>query len=337
MLRTADRVPVIPQVTYATASWYGMSISEGLYNAEKMAEALITGYRKLDYDGIYVGWESSFNLMAEAMGCHLIKKGDNLPSVEKPIISEPKDLERVKVADPNRDGRLPMHLKALEIVRRRVGSEVPILRYVPGPFTLTCLLRGLRETMMDLLRRPDLTHSILEYSTESSLRFALEALKHGSDIIVVADPMASPDIVSPETFSCTVKPYITRILESVAKSGGIPSLHICGDTTKILEHMVETKAKILELDYPVNLRYAKSKVGKQVCLEGNIDPVNILLKGSPRQVINKCKECIQDAGTDSGFILSTGCEAPPNTPIENIRAMVHAARKYGVYRRESRI
>ena len=69
-------------------------------NVKKMAEALITGYRKLDYDGIYVGWESSFNLMAEAMGCRLIKKGDNLPSVEKPIISEPKDLERVKVADP---------------------------------------------------------------------------------------------------------------------------------------------------------------------------------------------------------------------------------------------
>lgn len=330
-LKEPDYVPVVPMITYTTAQLTGIQFSEALYSAEKMAKALIAGYKSAGYDGVYVGWESSFNLVAEAMGCKLQIQPNSVAFVKDRVIKEPSDLDKIEVANPERDGRLPIHLKATELVREKIGRGVPIFKYVPGPLTLASVLRGQDQLLMELVRNPDFVYDILKPATESSKRYGAATVEHGADIAVVADPIASSSVISPKMFDQFAFSPIKDVLESISDRGGIPSLHICGNTIPILERMVDTGAHIIELDYQVDLTFAKDMVGERVCIQGNIDPVGILLNGKPRDVERKARECIEKAAKGGGFILSSGCEVPINAPFENVKAMVSAAKKYGQY------
>lgn len=330
-LREPDYVPVVPQITYTTARITGIRFQEAMYSAERMAEALIAGYKTIGYDGIYVGWESSFNLVAEAMGCKLRIPPDGIPTVVERAVNDPSNIDKIKVVDPERDGRLPIHLKAIELVRREVGRDTPIFRYVPGPFTLAGMLRDQGKFLIDLIRNPDFIRDILKPSTESSKRFGVAVVEHGADVVVVADPLASTSVISPKMFDQFAFLHIKEVLRAVSEAGGIPSLHICGKTSPILKRMVDTGARVVELDYEVDLEYAKGEIGKSVCIEGNVNPNRVLLTGKPEDVEMKAKECITKASQGGGFILSSGCEVPLDAPLENIKAMVLAAKKYGRY------
>jgi uroporphyrinogen decarboxylase len=324
-----DCVPVVPQITYTTSRLIGITFREAMYSPEKMAEALLAGYKAFGYDGIYVGWESSFDLVAEAMGCTLWVPEDGIPTVTERVLNDPNDLGKVRVADPERDGRIPLHLRAVELVRKEAGGDVPIFRYVPGPFTLAGLLRGQQKFFLDLMRNPGLARDILNPATESSRRFAVAAVKHGANIVVVADPLASTSVISPKMFDQFAFSCTKEVVTAIAEAGGVPSLHICGFTTPIFKRMVATGTRIIELDYPVDLGSAKKEIGGNVCIEGNVNPSQTLLGGGPEDVEKEARECIAKAGGGGGFILSSGCEVPLDAPLENVRAMVGAARKYG--------
>ncbi|MDH5712923.1 MAG: uroporphyrinogen decarboxylase family protein, partial [Candidatus Bathyarchaeota archaeon] len=251
-LKEPDYVPVVPMITYATAQLTGIQFSEALYSAEKMAKALIAGYKSAGYDGIYVGWESSFNLMAEAMGCKLQIQPNSVAFVRDQMIKEPSDLDKIEVPDPERDGRLPIHLKAIELVKEKIGTDTPIFKYVPGPLTLASVLRSPDQLLMELVRNPDFVYDILKSASESSKLYGAAAVEHGADIAVVADPIASSSVISPKMFDQFAFSPIKNVSKSISDAGGIPSLHICGNTIPILERMVDTGARIIELDYKVD-------------------------------------------------------------------------------------
>ena len=328
-LSEADRVPVVPQVTYATAKVAKISFTDGARDAGKMADALLKGWRKLRYDGIYVGWEPSFNLVAEAMGCTLTSPERGTPSVSKPIIENTEDLRRITVPDPNRDGRLPLHLNAIRLVRSMAGRDVPLFSYIPGPLTLAGLLRGTKKLLVELVTKKGSIHDILELTTAASIEFGLAKLDAGIDVAVVADPTSSSSMVSPKIFDEFSLPHIEQITSKI-KRRGIPSLHICGRTAPILEGMARTGAKILELDSQVDLAQAKRTVGSSVCLQGNVDTGKLLM-GEPQTILEESHRCIESCARGGGFILSSGCEVPIDTPQENISAMVEAAERFGSY------
>jgi uroporphyrinogen decarboxylase len=327
----SDRVPVMPQITYACGKIVRLKFSEALTNPEKMAKALIAGYREIGYDGIYAGWESSFNLMAEAMGCRMRIPEDGVPSIEDNIVKQASDVDKVKIPDPTRDGRLPIHLKATRIIREAINKSAPIFSYVPGPLTLSGILRKTDALMMDLIKNAKLVHDLNRLSLEASKAYSLAKIDSGADIIVAGDPTSSTTVISPKMFEQFALPYLKELFNCVSKGGAVPSLHICGQTTPILEKMVETGAKILELDYEVGLREAKSRVGSRVCIQGNVNPTGALLRGTAADVLSESKKCISDAAAGGGYILSTGCEVPYEAKIANVKALVKAAKDFGRY------
>jgi len=330
-LEEPDKVPVAPQITYTTARLLGIKFSEAVRNAKTLAKALIAGYTAFGYDSAYVGWEASFNIIAEAMGCKLKEYDDSLPSVSEPLIKDESDLGRVKVPNPQTDGRLPIHLDALKTVTERVGGEAAIFSYTPGPLTLAGILRGTEKLLMELLTNKKFVHEIVKVAAPACVEFALAKLDAGAEIIVVGDPTSSSSVISPKMFEEFSYPYLRAVLSSIRKQGGTPSLHICGNTVPILRRMSETGAEILELDSVVDLAAAKRMIGNTICLQGNIDPARTLMMGAPEDVITEARKCIEAAGEGGGFILSSGCEIPLDAPHENVKSMVEAVRRYGGY------
>jgi uroporphyrinogen decarboxylase len=324
-----DRIPCIPQITYTTAQLTSVGLVEALHSPEKTAKALIAGQRELGYDAIYVGWESSFNLLAEAMGCTMRFPEDSVPQVAEHVIKSPSDLDQVAIPDPYTSGRLPLHMKLLELVKNKVGDQIPLFAYTPGPFTLAGQLCGINDLMMATIRDSQFVRDLIEITTQASIAYALANIRAGVQVIVTADPTASGSLISPKTFETFAAPHLATITKAVQKAGAFASLHICGNTTSILDLMAATGVSVLELDHMVNMMEAKKRVGEQVILMGNLNPTELLLTGTPKDVEKVSRTCIETIGSDGRYILSSGCEIPPLAPLENIRAMVTAAEKYG--------
>ena len=326
-----DRIPVIPQITYTTAQLTGVGLVEALHSPEKTSEALLAGQRELGYDAIYVGWESSFNLLAEAMGCTMRFPEDSVPQVVDHVIKTPNDVEALEIPDPMKAGRLPLHMEMLKRIKSEVKGKVPLFAYTPGPFTLAGQLFGINKLMAATIQDPQLVRALVDKTTITSTLYARANVREGVDVVVTADPTASGSLISPKTFETFVAPHLKHIIMAVSKVGAIPSLHICGKTTPLLKLMANTGARALELDHLVDLQEAKTQVGDRVLIMGNLDPTNLLLNGTPAQVEQAARILIETVGSDGRYILSSGCEIPPNAPLENIQAMVTAAEKYGKF------
>jgi uroporphyrinogen decarboxylase len=324
-----DRVPVIPQVTYTTAQITGVGLVEALYSPEKTAEALLAGQAEIGYDAIYVGWESSFNLLAEAMGCTMRFPEDSVPQVAEHVVKTPADVDKLEIPNPYDSGRLPLHMDLVRRIKEAVKDEIPLFAYTPGPFTLAGQLTGINSLMMATLRDSRFVKNIIDVASEASIEYALANIKAGIDVVVTADPTASGSLISPKTFETFAAPAQRAVINAVKHAGAIPSLHICGKTTPMLELMAETGTKIVELDHLTKLEEAKQRIGHQTILMGNLDPTKLLLTGTPKEIEAMAEICIRSAGRDGRFILSSGCEIPPLAPLENIRAMVTAVEKYG--------
>ena len=171
----------------------------------------------------------------------------------------------------------------------------------------------------------------MDLSTEALIRFAQACLDAGANLVQAGDSLASLDMISPATYRGWAWPYERRFFEALnplaERAGAATVLHICGNMTAVLDLMADTGAHILELDHKVSLRTAKERVGSRVCLMGNLDPVEVLWRGTPETVERAAREAIAEAGGQGGFILGSGCEVPVAAPQENLKAMIRTVRE----------
>jgi uroporphyrinogen decarboxylase len=172
---------------------------------------------------------------------------------------------------------------------------------------------------------------LLELTAEALIAFATACLEAGAHIIQAGDSLASLDMISPATYRKWAWPAERRFFEAInplaQRRGAATLLHICGNMTPVLESMAETGAHILELDHKVSLKAAAERVGSRVCLMGNLDPVELLWRGTPAAVVEAAQQAIADAGHHGGFILGSGCEVPMDAPPDNVKAMIETAHR----------
>jgi MtaA/CmuA family methyltransferase len=205
-------------------------------------------------------------------------------------------------------------LEALRLFKERLGGTVPIMGWVEGALAEAADLRGVSNLMTDVYDRPEWVLDLLERCTEVAIAFAKAQIEAGADIIGLGDAIASQ--VSPRMYQKYALPYEKRIFEAVHEMGGIARLHICGDTTKLLPHMAQSGADIIDLDWMVSLPAAVETLQIPIC--GNFDPVSVMLQGTPDQVRAAVRLCAEQAG--ARYFSGAGCEIPDGTPHENLLA-----------------
>jgi uroporphyrinogen decarboxylase len=326
--REIDRIPCSPMYGEHACRLIGVTVSEYSHSAELLAKAQIAAFRAYRPDSI--GFGPGLFGIAEAMGTKLAFPEDGMPYVEEPVLQDWSGLDRLTPSDPYRDGRVPLYLRALESVREQIGNEVPLGSSVGGPFTAAANLRGTVNFLKDLHRRPELVHRLLQLVTESALRY-IDAVCDLGLKPSISEPTASGTVIGAAQFREFAKPYLKMYADRIIeRCGSGPMLHICGDTSRIWGDMVETGATTLSLDNVVDLAEAKSAVGDRACLTGNVHPVMTMMRGTRDQVLAEARECIRKAyDNPRGYILSSGCALPLDTPPENVIALMDAARIYG--------
>jgi MtaA/CmuA family methyltransferase len=257
---------------------------------------------------------------ASDFGLEVEFPADGLPVNRKPLIVEPDDIQRLVPPDPSTGPRMSDRLAAIRLFRERLGGEVPIMGWVEGALAEAADLRSVYLTMTDLVKRPAWLEELLEICVNVEIAFARFQVQAGADIIGLGDAVASQ--ISPAMYRRFALPYEQRIFAAVHELGALARLHICGDTTHILPDMVASGADILDLDWMVDLKSAAGRFGDQVALCGNVDPVAVMLQGTPEKVYSATIACAQVGGPL--WLSAAGCEVPDGTPHANFHAQARA-------------
>lgn len=329
-----DRVPVIPQSFMYAVETAGHKIGKVNKSGKLMAESHLISHEKFEYDGIIIDFDDAS--LAEACGARVIFRDDEPAVVDEsePLLKDLRDVENLKLPDPYKDGRLPEWLEATRILSDKVGQEVFIMgRADQGPFSLACLLRGTEQFMMDLLmEEKEVIDKVIDYCRQACVVFAKAQKDEGAHSTSIGDSIAGPNLISPDMYrNYALEPE--RMLTAEIRDYGIPfSIHICGDTSEIISDMASTGADILEVDWKVDMQRAREIIPDSTVIMGNIDPSDPLVLGTPIQVEEAVKSVLS-LTRGKGLFLSSGCAMGRNTPEENMRAMISAAKKYGTRER----
>ncbi len=329
-----DRVPVTFMSTTLPAKLIGATIPETARDAEKIARGCLRLLEKYDIDAAFVGLE--LHLIEEAYGCK-IRWYDNAvdsPFCEKGCIRGHEGYETLEVLDPRRDGRMPVYIDAIKKVSEKLKGRMPIVTGIMHPLGTLLDMRGREEGLMDILLHPDEMHKGLEIVSNTLAEFLRECIRAGADSIVFA-PGGYGGVLSPRQAIEFGIRYDAMVLKEIRKAGARITAHFCGSKPYIdlclREYPAVDVLSWWDRGSNLSLSEAKRKYGKEIVLSAGIDQTKTLIFGTPEDVENEAKDAIEKAGEGGGFILSPGCEVAPQTPHENILAMIKAARKYGVY------
>ncbi|MBS3788389.1 MAG: uroporphyrinogen decarboxylase family protein [Candidatus Bipolaricaulota bacterium] len=313
------RVPVIPFVMQYAAKIAGIAYRDYCKNPESMAESQLRCLEEFDYDAVNVS--SDAHRLAEALGGELFFPEDGVPVVKDPPIKSAEDLKGLSVPDPTKAERCRQRIRAIELLNEQ-RPEVTVIGWVEGALSDASSIFGPTNAMKALYRDKTLLKQLFRFSAEFDRKFARAQVEAGADIIGAGDSLASQ--ISTENFELSVE-YTKEIFRSL----DVPTLyHVCGDTTHQLEVLRESQVDIVDLDREVDLAQAREVLGPDMVIRGNVDPV-LFVQGEPTRIEELSTTCIRDAGEEYPFILSAGCEIPPDSRRENLEAMVRTAKSQG--------
>ena len=325
-----DRIPCSPFLGEACAPLFGRTIREHNYSTDAIIDVAVGSFEKFRPDSIGIG--PGLQGIPEAMGSEFKFPENGTPYFSKPIIEDYSDIGKLSPIDPYKDGRISYFLEALKVTNERIGHEVFVGSSMGGPFTTASFLRGTENFLKDINRNPEMVHKLLELSTQSVINY-IDAICDLGLSPGIADPIASSTMISTKTFREFAKPYLKKCMDRIIERRGSGStLHICGRTKKIWADMVDIGIANLSLDNIEDIGELKEQYGDKICLIGNVDPVDIIMRGSIEEIYNAGKECIRKAyDSPKGFILSSGCDIPVGTHPDKIIALMDTARIYGRY------
>lgn len=317
---SVDRPPVIcPGGMMSAATTSLLNEAGGRWHTDPavMAGLALDVHFKTGFENL--GIPFCMTVEAEALGSRVDLGG---PGVE-PLVAEystlddPEGFLNRPLPDPEVDGRMPVVLKSIGLLKGK-GLPVPVIGNITGPFsTLTSVFDPL-DVFRLMRKNPGLVNLLLDRVTEFLLYFADCQLRRGADVMAIADPTATGEIIGRKNFAAFLTPRIRRMVDCLKKGGTPVILHICGDASGLVDELAETGASALSFDSAVDLVKMKEKYPDLVFM-GNIS-THLLHQAWPDRVSSAVRRLL-DGKID---VIAPACGVSLQTPLENLRAMTVA-------------
>lgn len=287
----ADRVPV--------GFWYHFR-DLGYPSAESLAEMEIAFFKKYDVDFLKVMHDLNLD-MPEKMG----------------IIETPDDWKKLRPLNP-REGNFAEQLKALKIMRRELGGNVPIIDTIFNPFASASKLCG-KKLVEHLRANPEAVLQGLRAITISLADYAAAWIEDGGDGIYYAIDGAQYTTMTEDEYREFFLPLDKIVLNRAMETGVLNVIHIHGEnimfelTQNLPNHVLVWSNKLTKPSL------GEGRVIHQGCIAGGINEMTIANK-TPDEVMTEARQAITEAGA-AGFILTPGCAVPTDIPEENLFAL----------------
>jgi uroporphyrinogen decarboxylase len=298
-------------------------------------KAQVEIYTKFPDMQFFPGFRASYGstVEASAMGCEIIYPPGSTPQAKPAIQELPRDLDKIRVGNPETDGRMPEALELYHELAEKLsvhGFEITS-GFLHGPMDVAAEVRGMTDLLLDFYRTPEAVHKLIDAATETCIAWAKAQFGASGGTmlhILVSDDVSSQ--IGRDHWQTFVEPYMKRLFESMPEgvAGGI---HNCTRSQQVLDLYPGVGATLLQFGPDVDPAFAKEKVGDRMCLLGNLASTGVLKEGSPEEVKDVCRQVLEKAAPGGGFILGSAGSIARYTPVENLEAMVRACEEYGSY------
>jgi uroporphyrinogen-III decarboxylase len=281
-------------------------------------------------DAVWIpGFWVEYGMAAEpsAFGARFAFHADRPPSVE-PVVTDPIYWAEVEPADPQEAGFMPLVLRMYEHIEKQLQAEGLGIRMVAarGPMVTAGWLMGISDLMMGLVTHPSQISRFLDTLTTTIIHWLhaqLERLHEPEGILLLDDVVG---MISLQHYQEFVAPHLKRIFDEF--EGLIRIYHNDTKCPHLYAALAEANFDVFNFTHQVDIAQAKAEMGHRVALMGNVPPLEIAVRESPEVVSQWARACLEKAGPGGGMILSVGGGVSPDTPPQNLDAMLKVARTW---------
>ncbi len=258
-------------------------------------------------------------IFQDAIGLKMKKPERDFPSTIENRIKTIEDIEKIKEIDVRKDGLFPVYLESIKKIKKNIDK--PHMVAIVGPTTLSGELAGIEYMLKASIKDKKFFKAIIDFTTKIIKEFCIAAIENGADVVQISEPVMS--IIRPSIYRENVFEKLKEIIYEI-NTRAVSSLHVCGDTRKYMDMMIESGAEILSLDQIMDMEWVINYVPKDIFVAGNLDPVEVMENGSYASVYSETKCLLKKMKGHENYMMSFGCDCPLNTPIDNMLAVIDA-------------
>ncbi len=295
-----------------------VSFLELCNNPELAVQVSLQPYERFNTDAVIVF--SDILLPAQKMGLEL-EFGDEGPRFNNHVNSE-EDIRKLQIPLANEE-TYPT-LTAINLLKKEVGSKVPIIGFSGAPWTLFCYMTegggssNFYKAKTFLHTNPQASHQLLSKITNTLFLYLTMQVNAGAHVLQIFDTWAG--ILSLEDYKTFALPYLKHLLSDLSPVK-VPIILYTNNSHHLLPKISMLKVAALSLDWRCDLQQVRDNFGTSIGLQGNLDPAILLTDQAT--VREKTKNMIQSVKNwQSGYICNLGHGVLPSTPVENVHAMV---------------
>ena len=312
----------IPILSFPGCQLIGRTVEELVKSGELQAECMKAIADRFDTGAAFSLMDLSVE--AEAFGSKIHYSVDDIPTVLEALIHDEDEAQELKVPQvgAGRTGECVAGMKkAAELITDR-----PVFAGIIGPYSLAGRLLDMTEIMILCYEDPELVETVLEKATQFLIEYAKAFKEAGANGIAMAEPAAG--ILSPGLMEEFSNPYVKRIRDAVEDENFIVLYHNCGNIEFLMNQIQDLDAVCYSFGNAADMKTVMEKFQGDELVLGNIDPAGILRNATPEVVKEETKKLLEQCSEYKNFVLSSGCDIPPMTPLENMQAFFDAAAEY---------
>ena len=312
LMRQAGRYMAEYRAIRSTVSFLELCKSPDL-----AAEVTVTAAEVLGVDAAILF--ADILLILEPMGFDLeFAKGEG-PVIHNPV-RETRDVDRVRpLQDPS---PLNFVFEAVHLVRAALKPAIPLIGFAGAPFTLACYAiegggsRHYETAKGFMYRDPGAWNALMTIFANSTALYLNAQIRAGVQAVQIFDSWVGS--LGPEDYRRFVQPHMARLF--AALDPAVPAIHFGTDTGSLLELQRDAGGSVIGLDWRVDLARSWQRLGSQVSVQGNLDPV-VLFADLP-EIERQTRRILEQAGGRPGHIFNLGHGILPQTPVDHVRALV---------------
>ncbi len=284
------------------------------------AEVTVDAAHRLGVDAAIIF--SDILMLVEPLGFELSYGKDQGPRIANPFRSA-QDVSRLSPV--NSLESMSFVMDAIRLTRKRLNPGIPLIGFAGAPFTMASYIiegggsKNFIHTKQLMYNDPAAWNALLERITTATISYVNAQAAAGAQAVQIFDSWVGA--LSPEDFRTFVLPHTKRLIGGI--TDGVPSIYFGTQTNGILPMLRELGASVIGVDWRIDLDEAWKTLGS-VGIQGNLDPAALF--SSEADIRARARRILDQAAGRPGHIFNLGHGVLPETPVENVLALVDAVR-----------
>jgi uroporphyrinogen decarboxylase len=304
----------MPVLTFPGGHLVGASVQEMATDMNKQVAAQLALYDQFQMPFAMSAMDLSVE--AEEFGSDITFSETEVPTVNGRLVTHMEAVEDLRIPVVGTK-RTRVYLETVHQLARHHGMQMTLGGMI-GPFSLAGRLFGVSEILAETVGDPELVLALLHKTTGFLVAYARAFKEAGAKGVIIAEPTAG--LMSPSSALLFSSPFIKRIIQTVEDDQFQVILHNCGARIAHLDAKLQSDAKILHFGKPMDLHTAITRIPSDVVICGNLDPSEIFVGYSAEELRVHTRQLLEHMKPYKNFVISSGCDIPAHTPMENITA-----------------